>query len=508
MFTKRLYIALLVSLCSSFAWSQSDQAFVYWQKSVGAQGEDVLNDMVKDDDDNFYVVGSTQTAGSQSMDILVSKYSNGGRELWTRTIGELGDDRGVAVEFQNNTLYVLASSTSKTGIFSANVGREDLYLIQMNPSGTITSNTHFGGNKADLPTDLAIAANGDVLISLHSTSTEGDFDLNKGQSDMWVMRTAAHGDLLWKYNYGGSDEDFTTKIAELPTGEIVFSGHSSSFDGDMMLNYGDFDLSLFKLNANGAILWEQNYGGLQAEISVDLLIDESEHIFLTGNTQSLSFDISKNAGFSDAWVLEIDPANGSILWEETHGSEYSDYASALSLNEAGELFLVGTTNAPVFYGEVSAGNKDTWLARIDSPESIEHLTLFGGEGYESISKFSLEADGSMIVVGSSNSQENLFSDNNGMSDGWLFRFDTKAFNNHSEDAVSAHPNPSTGIVYLNHLSTKDEVVVIDLSGNIVIEAFVPTAFSKVLDLTHVSPGVYLVQIQRAEGSELIRLVKN
>lgn len=507
MFTKRLYIALVISLCSSVVWSQSDRAFVHWQKSIGAQGEDALNDMVKDEYNNFYVVGSTQTPGSQSMDVLVSKYSSGGHELWSRIIGEAGDDRGVAVELHNNTLYVLASSTSSTGIFSSNNGREDVHLIQMKTTGTIISTTQYGGNLADIPTDMAIAANGDVLISLNSTSTEGDFDMNKGQSDMWVLRATAQGDILWKQNYGGSDEDFTTKIATLPNGEIVFSGHSSSFDGDMMLNYGDFDLSLFKLNPNGTILWEQNYGGLQAEISVDLLIDNDARIFLTGNTQSLSFDISKNAGFSDAWVLEADPSTGAILWEETHGSEYSDYASALSLNESGELYLVGTTNAPVFHGEISAGNKDTWLARVDSPEAIEHLALFGGNGFENISTFSLEADESIIVVGTSNSEDHLFSDNKGMSDGWLFRVDIKNLGSSSDEAVSAHPNPSTGVVYLNQLSTTDVVTVVDLSGHVVIDAFVPNSFSQALDLTHVTAGVYLIRIERESDSELIRLVK-
>lgn len=480
---------------------------MHWQQSFGFQGEDVLSDMVKDDQNNFYVVGSTQTSGSQSMDIFVAKYATGGYELWSKVIGESGDDRGVAIQIHNNTVYVLASSTSTTGIFSNNVGREDVYLIQLNTAGSILSSSHFGGNLGDLPTDMAIASNGDVLISLNSKSIEGDFNMNRGQSDMWVVRTTAQGDLIWKQNYGGSDEDFTTKIATLPNGEIAFTGHSSSYDGDMALNYGDFDLSLFKLSANGQILWEQNYGGLQAEISADLAIDGNARIFIAGNTQSLSFDISKNAGFSDAWVLEIDAYNGSILWEETHGTEYSEYASALAFDANNELYLTGTTNAPLFYGQPSAGNSDVWLAKVESPESIEHLALFGGNDFENISAFSLEADGSIISVGTSNSTDNLFSDNKGMSDGWLYRFDLKSSSSAFSQSVSAHPNPSNGMVYLNNLVATDEIVVYSASGQLVKSAFVPTSVSEVLDLTDVSPGMYLVHIQRSNGLELIRLVR-
>ncbi|MDG1333339.1 MAG: T9SS type A sorting domain-containing protein [Crocinitomicaceae bacterium] len=492
----------------SVSWSQADQEFVHWQKSVGAKGEDALNDMVKDVEGNVYVSGSIQTLGSQTKDVLVSKYSPQGHEIWSKIIGKSGDDRGIALELLNNTLFVLCSSNSSAAPFLANSGQEDIVLLQLNLDGQLQSSSRFGGNFADIPTDISKTTDGQLLISAHSRSTEGDLDSNKGQSDIWALRVDASGSLLWKKNFGGSDEDYSSKIIALPNGEIVVSGHSSSFDGDIMMNYGDFDLSLFKLSPSGDILWEQNYGGLQAEFAVDLLIKDNASIILAGNTQSLSYDISKNAGFSDAWVIEVDAANGGILWEETHGSEYGDYASALSIDESNQLFLMGTTNAPVFQGELSSGSRDSWLAKVNSPNSIDHLALYGGDGFESINDFAVEDDGSILLIGSSNSTDNLFSDNKGKSDGWIMKVELNdLYGGTAAEAVSAHPNPTSGTVYLNNLTDSDEIIVYSASGQLV-DSFRASSFTQVLDLTNVSPGVYLVRVERMQGSELIRVVKN
>lgn len=496
---------MVVLSTAHFSWSQSDQIFTHWQKSIGGQGQDEISDMIQDADNNFYVVGSTQTAGSQSMDLSIIKFSEDGHEIWSQTIGASGDDRGIAIELINDKLFVLASSTSSTGIFSGNSGREDIHLIRMNTSGTVLGSSHYGGNFSDLPTDLLKTANGDLLMAAYSKSSIGFFDSTKGQADIWLIRVNQLGELIWKRNYGGSEEDFSTKVHELPSGEIILAGHSNSYDGDIAVNYGDFDLLLFKLTSTGEILWEQNYGGQQSEIGIDLLVNQEARIFMAGNTQSLSFDISKNAGFSDAWVLEINPLNGLILWEETHGSELGDYATALKMDENNQLYLAGTTNAAMFHGEQSSGNEDAWLAKVNKTGSIEHLTLFGGNGFESISNFCVDSEGAILTIGTSNSRTDLFSNNNGLSDGWIMKFSL----DHQEtgEIITAHPNPSNGIIYLNHLMLSDEISVYNSMGQVVVDDFRTVEFTQVLDLTAFPSGVYLVKINRGVSSELIRLVK-
>jgi len=491
----------------SISWSQSDQVFVHWQKSIGSQGEDAIEDMVKDADGNMYFLSSTQSAGSQTMDILLSKYSPFGQEVWTTILGESGDDRGVAIEILNNRLFVLSASNSSTGTFAGNLGREDILLFQLNLNGELTKMSRFGGNLADIPSDITKTTNGDLLISAHSQSTEGIIDTNRGQFDMWVFRIDQSGTLIWKRNYGGSDEDFSSKINELPNGEIVFSGHSSSYDGDMILNYGDFDISLFKLTSTGDIIWKQNYGGLQAEVAEDLLIHDGR-IFLAGNTQSLSYDITKNAGFSDAWIIETDATNGELIWETTHGSEFGDYASALAMDASNQLYIVGTTNASVFQGEPSSGHSDAWIAKVNSPYSINHIALFGGEAHEAINGFRVENDGSILVYGSSNSTNDLFANNQGNTDGWVMKAELNENQvGNNPDPISAHPNPTNDIVYLNNLTDSDKVVVYSTSGQ-QIASFQANSFTEIVDLTSFSPGVYLVQVERSSGVELIRLIRD
>ncbi len=492
---------------SGVAYSQSTEEFVHWQHSIGGSGEDALSDMVTDASGNLFVVGSVQSSSNQSMDILVSGFAESGRELWSVTLGDLGDDHGISIELLNNQLYILASSNSKSGLFSENSGREDIYLFRFTLDGALIGQTHFAGNYSDIPTEITKTKNGELLISAHSLSDNGFFDTNKGQTDMWVIRVNAIGELIWKKNLGGMEEDFSVSIEETKNGELIIFGHSSSYDGDIGVNYGDFDLSLFKLNSAGNILWEQNYGGLQAEIGVDLIIKNDGHLFLAGNTLSSSLDIQKNAGFSDAWVLEVNDLNGEIIWEQTHGGPESDYAASLAFNAKGELFLMGLTNAPVFMGDAIRGKQNVWLAQINSPNTIEHIAVFGGNEYDAVSKFIIHEGGSITLIGTSNSTNDLFSDNKGKGDGWLMKVELTRTTSEAA-TVSAHPNPSNGLVYLNNLSATDEIRVHNSMGQLVLAPYQVTGISERIDLTSFLPGVYLIHIQRESSSELIRLVRN
>lgn len=57
-----------------------------WKQTVGGTDDDQLNGMVKDADGNLYVVGSVQSAEQALMRTVVTKYTNGGVERWSKTI--------------------------------------------------------------------------------------------------------------------------------------------------------------------------------------------------------------------------------------------------------------------------------------------------------------------------------------------------------------------------------------------------------------------------------------
>ncbi len=503
----RIYIVLILCLSASSSWSQTDHDFVLWQQAIGGAGDDQLNGMVKDSDGNVYVIGSVQSPKESFMSAVLIAYTNGGVERWSKTFVEFGDNRGIAIEMVGEQLFVLLSSNARPGQLSQNDGREDIFLLELNLLGDLVNQTHFGGNFADIPTDLSQTANGDLLISAQSQSNSGFFDVNKGQTDMWVFRVNTSGELLWKKNYGGSEEDYSARVAELPNGEILLLGHSSSYDGDVGVNYGDFDISLFKLSSAGAVVWERNYGGLLNDFGVDLLVDDASQVYVAGSTLSNSIDIGKNAGFSDAWLLKINPLNGTLLWEETHGGMESDEASCLSFDENQNVYLMGTTVATSFMEETSNGFRNVWLARVNAPQSIEHLGLFGGNGSESVQAFSIETDGSVLFLGSSTSTSGLVAGNNGKSDGWLVNFKRSSFED-SPLSISVHPNPTSGNLYLNNLEDSDLVSVVNAMGQPVVETFETNGFSAQLDLSALPSGMYLLEISRGEQREIIRVVRN
>ncbi|MBE3126712.1 MAG: hypothetical protein IMZ56_00295, partial [Candidatus Atribacteria bacterium] len=47
-------------------------------------------------------------------------------------------------------------------------------------------------------------------------------------------------------------------------------------------------------------VWEKNYGGINADISAEIILSGEKNIIIVGETNS------KGAGNSDAWVLKLD----------------------------------------------------------------------------------------------------------------------------------------------------------------------------------------------------------
>ena len=67
-----------------------------------------------------------------------------------------------------------------------------------------------------------------------------------------------------------------------------------------------------------------------------------------------------------------------------------------------------------------------------------------------------------------------------------------------------YPNPSTGIFHLaSEYETK--ITVTDLAGKIVWSADKVTTQST-LDLSHLSKGIYLAQLENLQGSETVKIV--
>ncbi len=68
--------------------------------------------------------------------------------------------------------------------------------------------------------------------------------------------------IQWKKCLGGSEDDVGFAIRELPSGDFFIAGYTSSHNGDVHSNTGNFEhMWLIKSDFLGNIIWENSYGG-------------------------------------------------------------------------------------------------------------------------------------------------------------------------------------------------------------------------------------------------------
>lgn len=112
---------------------------------------------------------------------------------------------------------------------------------------------------------------------------------------------------------------------------------------------------------------------------------------------SYSADLGKNMDFA----LHAIDTSGSELWTKTWGSVEADYPYTLAEDEAGNLYLVGST-AGALDGKTPSGGSDGFITKLDSLGDPLWSTFIGGADNDSVYDLRLAAGGGLFVAGTLN----------------------------------------------------------------------------------------------------------
>jgi cysteine-rich repeat protein len=117
--------------------------------------------------------------------------------------------------------------------------------------------------------------------------------LGAGGSDAWLVKTDSSGNIQWQKAYGGSADDIALSVIETAAGGFVFTGQTESF------GRGDTDVWVVKTDASGNIVWEHAYGGANKDEAHEVIELASGDLVVAGQTSSFG------AGLSDLYVLRL-----------------------------------------------------------------------------------------------------------------------------------------------------------------------------------------------------------
>ncbi len=205
----------------------------------------------------------------------------------------------------------------------------------------------------------------------------------------------------------------------LSSGDCIVADESGNAYG-IASYYEDMqhvDILVFKLDAGGTLQWSLPIVGddLEHDIATDITLDPDGNVWVTGRTGSESFPIVGGlddtlTGFTDAFVMKLDPIDGSILYSTYLGGDYVDYGYAITTNDAGEVIVVGSTistdfptTPDAYQGEPSAPlyvYSDVFITKFSaSGDAILYSTYFGGYQDDMPEGVALDEQGNIVFAG-------------------------------------------------------------------------------------------------------------
>lgn len=259
---------------------------------------------------NLIITGASRstdgdlTNNSGQYDAWVIETDPFGELLWQQTIGGTDEDFAVkAIEYGKGDLIILGNSASSTDAFADNKGDFDITLTRLNKYGDILSQKSFGGFYSEEAIDLAMRANGNIIVSAYTFSYNFDVSYNAGGSDLWLLEiNPITNDIIWEKTFGTEHNEYPAGIQLAnETLTVLATRQIGNSTNEINQDFWLFDLNLKDLTLENEAL----YGGTNYDDSKALLFTSNQSIVMAGSTRSSDGFVSSKSGQSDGWLLNI-----------------------------------------------------------------------------------------------------------------------------------------------------------------------------------------------------------
>ncbi len=363
-------------------------------------------------------------------------------QQWDHSFGGLDFDNYPVIRRTLDGGYVLAGATA-SGVSGNKTtplcGDAAAWIVKLDAAGNKQWEQTVGAPGSALyvntiePTSdggYALGASSTVGISA-VTGNCGKTSANFGGYDFWLVRLDATGQRLWDRSYGGTGLDALAALRQTPDGGFVLSGLSDSpVSGNKTSpHFGGRDMWVVRTDSDGNKLWDQSFGGTADDSAHKglVLLPDGGFIALGSSLSGVSGNkTSLNFGLSDFWLVRCDSA-GNKLWDRSFGGAADDFGTDLTLLSDGSVVLVGQSESGVGGSKSAAnyGDNDYWVVRVDAGGSKLWDYSFGGSGYDAAYTVLATADGGVILSGESDSgvSGNRTTPSFGSSDAWVVRLD-------------------------------------------------------------------------------------
>jgi hypothetical protein len=251
-----------------------------WNRTFGGARSDEGYSVIQTGDGGFVIAGNTWSSGAGQSDAWLIKTDAAGSLLWDKTYGGTDQDESRSVVQTGDGGFIVTGGTRSKG-----AGGWDVWLLKTDAAGNPVWDTTFGGSDDDWGCSVVQTGDGGFAVAgytgFHSPA----------ESDVWLIRVDDGGHLLWHRIFGGTANDRGYSIAQTADGGFIVTG------GTMSSGAGESDVWLIKTDAAGDLTWDRVYGGIGNDEGRSVVQTSDGGFAVAGNTWSFG------AGFVDAWLI-------------------------------------------------------------------------------------------------------------------------------------------------------------------------------------------------------------
>jgi len=349
---------------------QGEQA---WEKYFSGQNHDYLSATVTTQDGGFLLAGTSYSGkgldkkdeAKGGSDIWLIRINEFGDELWQKTLGSSSDEEARSVIQTMDQGFMVAGNVQNS---AKGYGSKDVLIIKLDKDGKEISQIILGGKGLDEVEKMIPTKDGGALLGIYSRSSEvkdsgsktGDPATSKisqmpkassnfGEGDYWIVKLDKNGKVEWENNYGGKEDDHLRTLALTSNGYVIGGESRSDRSGNKTVGIEEgTDLWLIALNEKGDEQWQKSYNFKNRDVLMGMSVihsadDKSSKGILLGGYTQAEGRIETDD--ETFWMLYLD-GNGNEQWRKHVKGESrkrEERLSDLKLNRDGSILLAGTS---------------------------------------------------------------------------------------------------------------------------------------------------------------------
>ncbi len=363
---------------SSFINCYDSSGSLKWMNLFGASGGKCIGQaIVVDDSNNVYACGVFEgsidfdpaenehilTAPDYSQSVFFAKYDSAGNLKWAHCFSG-----GTNAQFIEDISIDSESNIYLCGLYQGNVdfdpGTAEVsypdyngsFIAKYSRNGDFLKIIDINIRKVYrvVPTEGSLYVFGEfyerqTINAINDTS----FTItSKGDRDFFIGKLNENDKAIWACSVGGSQADIAGDIALHNNELVVMCNYDQNIEIEDTIMYStSIEILLAKLNAdNGELIWAKSVGGNDQDIGVDLEIDNSGNIYMTGEFYgNPDFDpgigekLLSYKGLSDIFLAKYD-IDGNYVWAEGIGNSAFNYGVKVESIHNNSIALAGKSS--------------------------------------------------------------------------------------------------------------------------------------------------------------------